>query len=147
MCPVIWALCLLANQQKYIVIAHLAKFTNEHHLTGQRIVRCSPISRYHHFGTLLQSILVLRLIYCQRNFVNLCIFLKEQTTKSQCNLLTPMNNFGIKFQDLQDLHKIVKMKNYGQRFVSKLWHYCSLNGSKELVFCARMCYQHIWNCS
>ena len=53
-------------------------------------------------------------------FVNLCIFLKEQTTKSQCNLLTPMNNFGIKFQDLQDLHKIVKMKNYGQRFVSKL---------------------------
>ena len=52
--------------------------------------------------------------------MNLCIFLKEQTTKSQCNLLTPMNNFGIKFQDLQDLHKIVKMKNYGQRFVSKL---------------------------
>ena len=47
-------------------------------------------------------------------------FLKEPATKSQWNLLTQMNNFGIKFQDLQDLHKIVKMKNYGQRFVSKL---------------------------
>ena len=47
-------------------------------------------------------------------------FLKEPTTKSQWNLLTQMNNFGIKFQDLQDFHKIVKMKNYGQRFVSKL---------------------------